>query len=69
MCDRRGTQGRAAFDRPGAVKLGEGRKYNKIEALIKLIIFLTGLHNILIKSFVCRVEQPIAMRLPGAGNS
>ena len=68
MCDRRGTQGRAAFDRPGAVKLGEGRKYNKIEALIKLIIFLAGLH-ILIKSFVCRVEQPIAMRLPSAGGS
>ena len=38
----------------------------KIDAFIKLIIFLAGL-SIWKKSFLCRVDQPIAMRLPGAG--
>jgi hypothetical protein len=44
MCDRRGTQGGAAFDRSGATELGWGIKYYKIKALIKLINFLDDLH-------------------------
>ena len=39
-----GNAGGAAFDRSGAVELGGGREYYKIEALIKLINFLAGLH-------------------------
>ena len=37
-----GNAGGAAFNRSGAVELGGGREYYKIEALIKLIIFLAG---------------------------
>ena len=38
-----GNAGGVAFDCSGAVELGGGIKYYKIDALIKLIIFLAGI--------------------------
>ena len=47
----------------------EGReKYNKLDAFIRLIIFLAGLSISIIISFACRVKQPIAMRFRGGGS-
>ncbi len=49
-----------------AVELGRGRELNKIDALIKLIIFLVCVINC-IKSFVGTLNQPITKRFPGVG--
>jgi hypothetical protein len=66
MRDRRKVQGEWYLLVLGAVELRWGRELNKIDALIKLIILFAGL-SIWIKSFVCRIFQPIALRFPGAG--
>ncbi len=51
-----------------AVKLGDKREYNKIDALlIKLFFFLGDLQN-WIKPFIGALNQPIVKRFPGVGS-
>ena len=45
MQDQQKVQGGVVFDRSGGGRVGKGERFNKIDALIKLIIFLACVIN------------------------